>query len=127
MQQADQPVYDRSEQYEAIASGLLPGERIFAVYECVGQHGGFAAITSLRFIIQDNSIAGHHHAITSVPYGRITSVSAVGTKARIGRAVPSSSIAVIAGTHTFLAEFQGDDKAAHVHNVILHYIATPAA
>lgn len=126
MQQADQPVFDRAEQYEAVASGLLPGERIFAVYECVGQHGGFAAITSLRFIIQDHSIGGHHNAITSVPYTRITSVSAVANKARIGRAVPSSSIAVSTGHHTFLAELGGDEKAAHVHNVVLHYIASPA-
>jgi len=117
------PVFDKQDQYDKITSGLMPGEQIFAVYDCVGAGTGFMGVTDKRLILQDNSFVGKKVAVTSIPYSRITSVSVVSDKSRMGRFFSTSSIAVtVSGAKVYEADFRGDEKAAHVHNVVLHYI-----
>ncbi|NRQ39222.1 hypothetical protein HII36_46485 [Nonomuraea sp. NN258] len=89
--------YDRQEQLAQIQSGLMPGEQIIAVYDAIGAGTGFLGLTDRRVIVQDKSFAGNFFS--------------------------SGSIAVHVGTHTYEVEFRGDNKAHHVHNVILHFIA----
>ncbi|WP_131742291.1 PH domain-containing protein [Actinomadura roseirufa] len=120
---SNQIPHDRSGQLKQIESGLLPGEQIIAVYDATGAGTGFLGLTDRRVIIQDKSFAGKKYAITSVPYARITSVSVVSNKSWAGSYFSSGSIAINVGAHTYEVEFRGDDKAHHVHNVILQYIA----
>jgi hypothetical protein len=115
--------YDHKEQYNQIKSGLLDGEEIIAVYDAVGAGTGFIGLTNRRVIVQDKSFVGKRVAITSVPYSKVSSVSVVSNKSWAGSFFSSGTIAINVGTHTYEVEFRGDQKAHHVHNVILHYIS----
>lgn len=116
-------VYDRKEQFQQIQSGLLEGEQIIAVYDAIGTGTGFIGLTNRRVIIQDKSFVGKKIAITSIPYSKITSVSVVSNKSWGGSFFSTGAIAIHVGSHTYEVEFRGSEKAHHVHNVILHYIA----
>ena len=115
--------YDRKEQLRQIESGLMPGEEVIAVYDAIGTGTGFIGVTTRRVIVQDKSFVGKKVAITSIPYGKITSVSVVSNKSWGGSFFSTGSIAIHVGTHTYEVEFRGSDKAHHVHNVVLHYIS----
>lgn len=115
--------YDRKEQFQQIQSGLLDGEQIIAVYDAVGTGTGFIGLTDRRVIIQDRSFVGKRHAITSIPYSKITSVSVVSNKSWGGSFFSTGAIAIHVGTHTYEVEFRGAQKSHHVHNVILHHIS----
>jgi hypothetical protein len=114
--------FDRREQLEKIQSGLLPGESIIAVYDAKGVGTGFIGVTDRRIILQDNSFVGKKIALTSIPYSKISSVSAVSNKSFAGSFFSSGEIAIHVGTHTYTVEFRDDHKGKHVHDVILHYI-----
>lgn len=111
--------HDKLEQLEQIQAGLQAGETIVAVYDCIGAGTGFVGITSKRVILQDKSFAGKKVAITSVPYTQIRSVSMVSDKSMLGKHFSSSSIAIDAGGTIHEAEFRGEAKAKHIHDVIL--------
>lgn len=115
--------FDRQDQLQQIQSGLLPGERIIAVYDAIGVGTGFIGLTDRRVIIQDKSFVGKKVAITSIPYPRITSVSVVSNKSWAGSFFSSGSIAINVGAQTYEVDFRGSQKSQHVHNVIMHYIA----
>ncbi|ABG92333.1 MULTISPECIES: PH domain-containing protein [Rhodococcus] len=116
-----QPIFDKREQLAQIQSGLLQGESVIAVYDCIGTGTGFVALTDRRVILQDRSFVGNKTAITSIPYGKIRSVSVVSNKSWAGAFFSGGSIAIDAGkVHT--AEFRGMDKSRHVHDVILWHI-----
>ncbi|MEU4326925.1 PH domain-containing protein [Nonomuraea dietziae] len=115
--------FDRQEQLQQIQSGLLPGEQVIAVYDAIGAGTGFLGLTDRRVIVQDKSFVGKKVAITSIPYARISAVSVVSNKSFAGSFFSSGAIAIHVGTHTYEVEFRGENKAHHVHNVILHYIA----
>ncbi|GAA0803074.1 PH domain-containing protein [Spirilliplanes yamanashiensis] len=116
-------IYDHKDQLKQIRSGLLEGEQIIAVYDAVGVGTGFIGLTDRRVIVQDKSFVGKKVALTSIPYARITSISVVSDRSWGGSFFSSSAIAIHVGTHTYEVEFRGDQKAHHVHNVVLHYIS----
>ena len=120
------PVVDKPEQLEQIQQGILNGETIIAVYDCIGAGTGFIGITNLRVVIQDKSFVGKRTAITSIPYRNIRSVSLLSNKSWAGQFFSSSSIAINAGSTTYEADFRGNDKAHHVHTVILEHITAPS-
>jgi PH (Pleckstrin Homology) domain-containing protein len=120
---ASTATYDRKEQLRQIESGLLAGEEVIAVYDAIGAGTGFIGVTTRRVIVQDKSFVGKKVAITSIPYSKVTSVSVVSNKSWGGSFFSSGAIAIHVGTHTYEVEFRGDQKAHHVHNVILHYIS----
>jgi hypothetical protein len=117
-----EPIFDRRDQLETVQSGLLQGEEVLAVYDCVGAGTGFLGLTTLRIVLQDKSFVGKKNAITSIPYRRIRSVSVVSDKSIGGKFFSSSSIAIDAGGTTHQADFRGDDKALNAHNMVLWYI-----
>ncbi|WP_199438861.1 PH domain-containing protein [Umezawaea beigongshangensis] len=118
----DKPVFDKREQYEQIASGLLDGEQILAVYDAIGAGTGFLGLTNLRVVVQDKSFVGKKVALVSLPYQRISSVAVLSNKSFGGSFFSTSSIAITSGTHVHEVEFRGHDKAHHAHNVILWHI-----
>jgi len=115
--------YDRRDQYQQIVSGLLPGEKVIAVYDATGVGTGFIGLTDRRVIIQDRSFVGKRVAITSIPYSKVTAVSVVSNKSWAGSFFSSGVIAIHVGTHTYEVEMRGVEKTQHVHNLILHYSA----
>jgi hypothetical protein len=114
-----QIVHDRPEQLEQIRAGLLQGETVYAVYDCIGVGTGFVGITNMRIILQDKSFVGNKLAIVSVPYKNIRSVSMLSNKSMLGRFASSSSIGIDTGGSIREADFRGDDKAKHAHDLIL--------
>jgi hypothetical protein len=115
--------YDRREQYQQIVSGLLPDEKVIAVYDAIGVGTGFIGLTDKRVILQDKSFVGKRVAITSIPYGKVTAVSLVSDKSWAGNFFSTGKIAIHVGTHTYEIDVRGVDKTQHIHNVILHYAA----
>jgi hypothetical protein len=116
------PTFDKQDQYDKVASGLLNGERVIAVYDAKGGGTGFIGVTDKRVIIQDNSFAGKKVALTSLPYNRISSVSFVSDKSMLGKFSSSSAIAVTVGAVSHEVEFRGEEKARHCHDVILQHM-----
>lgn len=114
--------YDKRDQYDKVASMLLQGERILAVYDCVGVGTGFVGLTDKRVVLQDNSFVGKQVALTSLPYSKITSVAFVADRSMLGKFASSSTVAIAVGTHIHEASFRGDDKARYVHDVVLHHL-----
>jgi hypothetical protein len=114
-----QPVFDKQEQYDRIAEGLLPGEQILYVYDAIGAGTGFIGVTDRRIVIQDNSFVGKKTALTSVPYTRVNAVSFVSDKSMFGKFASSSTIALFAGGQTYEVQFRGDEKAKHIHDAVL--------
>ncbi|MEV7646891.1 PH domain-containing protein [Arthrobacter sp. NPDC089319] len=115
----NQIVHDRPEQLALIQAGLLQGEIVYAVYDCIGVGTGFVGITDKRVVIQDKSFVGGKMAITSVPYKNIRSVSMVSNKSMLGKFASTSSIAINTGGGVQQADFRGDEKARHAHDLIL--------
>ena len=116
-------IFDSREQHDQVASGLLDGETIIAVYDAVGVGTGFLGLTDRRVILQDKSFAGKRVAITSIPYAKVSAVSVVSNKSWAGKFFSSGTIAIHVGTHTYEVEMRGSEKTHHAHNVILHYAA----
>jgi hypothetical protein len=120
---ADQDVvYDQKDQLDQVRDGLLDGEKIYAVYDAVGTGTGFLAITDRRVVLQDRSFVGKRVALTSIPYGRITSVSVVSDKAWGGSFFSTSTIAIATSHATHEIAFRGADKAHHAHNLVLWHM-----
>jgi hypothetical protein len=111
--------FDKAEQFDKISQGLLPGEQIYAVYDAIGAGTGFIGLTSLRVVLQDNSFVGKKVALTSVPYDKVSAVSYVSDKSMFGKFASTSSIAITAGGKVYEVDFRGDEKARHVHDVVL--------
>ena len=122
MTQTPEPVFDKKEQFEQIRSGLMDGEKIYAVYDATGAGTGFIAATDRRVVVQDKSFAGKKVALVSLPYSRINSVAVTSNKSLMGGFFSSSSIAVNSGNALHEVEFRGQDKAHHMHNLILWHI-----
>ena len=122
MTQTSEPVFDKKEQFEQIRSGLMDGEKIYAVYDATGAGTGFIAATDRRVVVQDKSFAGKKVALVSLPYSRINSVAVTSNKSLMGGFFSSSSIAVSSGNALHEVEFRGQDKAHHMHNLILWHI-----
>jgi hypothetical protein len=119
MTEQQQVVFDQQGQLDKIVAGLMQGEQVIAVYDAIGAGTGFIGLTNKRVVIQDNSYVGKKIALTSVPYSRIVSVSFVSNKSFAGRFFSSSTISIVTSSGAHEVEFRGDDKAKHVHDLVL--------
>jgi hypothetical protein len=119
-----EPVYDKKDQLDKIASGLIPGEQIEAVLDMKGGGTGFIGITNKRVIIYDKAFMRKMKAIVSVPYSRVNSIATEDESGLLsGRGFFSSSKMILATSHgEFEFEFRGADKAHLAHNLILGHI-----
>jgi hypothetical protein len=115
-----EPFYDRKDQLQQVQSALLPGERLFAVYDAKGLATGYIALTDRRVIIADKSFVGRAVALVSMPYRSVSSVAVVSNAKFAGNFFSTSSIIVTSagGVHHEI-EFRGEDKARHAHDFIL--------
>lgn len=120
----EQVIFDKKEQLEKIEAGLLPGERVEAVFDMKGGGTGFIGITSKRVIVYDKAFLRRMKAVVSIPYSRIYTVAAEDDSGLLtGRGFWSSSKVVLTTGHGELEfEFRGADKAHVAHNLILRHI-----
>ena len=113
--------FDKKEQLDKIASGLMHGEQIYAVFDMKGGGTGFLGVTSMRLVIYDKAFMRKMKAIVSIPLDKIQTLAAQDDSGLFtGRGFFSSSVLVVTtshGLHEF--EFRGADKAHHAHQLIL--------
>lgn len=121
--QVDGVIYDRRDQLEQIQSGLIQGERLYAVYDAKGAGTGFIGVTDRRVIIQDRSFVGKKVALVSLPYNRISSVAVVSDKSFMGNFFGTTAIGITALDGRYHeVDFRGTDKARYVHDMCLWHI-----
>ena len=121
-QSAVKVAFDKQDQLAQIQGTLLPGETLYAVYDCTGAGTGFVAVTNFRVILQDKSFVGKMVAVTSVPYRQVQSISIVSNKSAMGSFFSSGSLAITAGGKDHVAEFRGTEKVKHIHDVVMHHL-----
>lgn len=111
--------HDRPDQLEKVRAGLLSGEVLKVVFDCIGVGTGFVGLTDKRVVLQDNSFVGKKQAITSLPLRTIQSVSFVSDRSVFGQYLSSSTVAISVGGLTRTATFRGEEKARFIHDSIL--------
>jgi len=111
--------HDRGDQLRQVQEALLDGETVVAVYDAIGQGTGFIGLTSHRVILQDKSFLGKRIAMTSIPYSRISGVSVISNASMAGGFFSTGTVALLVGTHIYEIEMRGNEKARHVHDVVL--------
>ncbi len=115
-----QPHVDKQEQYDQVATGLLPGETVWAVFDCKGLGAGFVGVTDRRLVFQDKSAVGNQVTLTSVPYRVISSVGFASDKEMLTSG--TSTVVVTYSGGGMQATFRGHDKARYVHDAVLRQI-----
>jgi len=120
-QQQPQVYFDKKEQFDKIASSLLQGEQIYAVFDMKGGGTGFLGVTNKRLVIYDKAFLRKMKAIVSIPLNRIQTIAAQDESGLFtGRSFFSSSVLVVTTSHDqHEFEFRGADKAHHAHQLIL--------
>ena len=119
-----EPMYDKQEQYDKIAAGLIEGEVIHAVYDMKGGGTGFLGITNRRLVFYDKSFLGKQKAMVTVPYSRIVSVASKDDSGLLSRGgfFTSSVLTVRTQGADYAFEFRGPDKAHEAYKHIVPYI-----
>jgi hypothetical protein len=107
--------FDKQEQLERIQSDLIPGERLFFVFDCKGAGTGYVGVTDRRLVFQDKTFMHKHSSIVTVPFSKITAVAAEDS----GHVFKTSKLAIVAGAQTYEFEFRSDEKAHKAYRLIL--------
>jgi hypothetical protein len=112
------PVYDNETQYRQIVAYLLPGETLYAVYDCKGIGTGFVGITDRRLIFYDQGIIAKKRMMVSLPYQNILGVAV----ADEGMIFQSGEIIILTAFGRFAFEFRGPDRADWIYRFLLGQI-----
>lgn len=116
-----EPIFDKQDQLVRIKAYCLPGEVIYAVFDCKGAGTGFVGITDQRVIFFDQGILIKHKSMVSLPYERIYGIAA----ADDGLIFKTSTITLLTGAGNFPFEFRGSDKAQMAYQYIIRKILKP--
>ena len=113
--------YDNKSQLERIQGGLVPGERLYAVYDMRGGQTGFVGLTDRRVILQDEGIIRKRKSIVSIPYSHIAMLASKDE----GRAIRASSelTIVTSAGREFDLQFRSGDKAERAYSLIIEHLA----
>ena len=113
-------IFDQQNQVEQILPWLLEGEELFCVFDCKGSGTGFIAVTDKRLMFYDKAFLKKRKALTSLPYGRVTSVSSIDE----GRGLfgTTSELVVKAGSDEYEFEFRGGEKAQTAYHLIMKHL-----
>lgn len=109
-------VFDKRDQLDQVLPFILPGERLYAVFDCRGRGTGFIALTDRRLVFYDKAFLGNRKALTSIPYRQISALSSVDEG---GILRSSSHLVVTASGQAYEFEFGGGEKAQRAYAIIL--------
>ena len=98
------PVFDKQEQYDAMVPMILPGETLHAVYDLKGAGTGFIGVTTKRIIFYDKNFLGRRKAMTSVPFSKVTALSAIDEGGLFSK---TSELVLKTGSEAYDFEFRG--------------------
>ena len=116
------PIFDNKGQLDRIKAYLIPGEDLYAVFDCKGGGTGFVGITDRRIIFFDQGILLKKTSMVSIPYNQVVGVAS-GDE---GVIFQTSEITLITGAGKFSFEFRGGDKAHKAYAYIMSQILTQA-
>jgi hypothetical protein len=112
-------IFDNKSQYDRIAAYVIPGENIYAVFDCKGGGTGFVGITDRRVIFYDQTgVVSKKKAMISIPYNQIIGVSSEDE----GTIFKTSEVTLITAAGKFSFEFRGGDKAHSAYTYIMSQI-----
>ena len=122
---AQEVIFDKKDQLDKVWDWILPGETLYAVYDCKGAGTGFIGITDRRIIFYDKRFIGKKKAMVSVPHSQIAAVSSEDKSNLLtGRGFFSSSTIGIhtTGNAYYEFEFRGADKAHEAYQFIMPHL-----
>lgn len=111
--------YDKKEQMEKIASLVIPGEQLLAVYDMKGGGTGYIGITDLRIIFMDQSFIRKTKALVTVPFTKLTVIGVEDTGRTLNPFGATSKLIIAAGSHDWEFEFRSNDKAHRAYSLIM--------
>jgi hypothetical protein len=111
--------YDNKSQYERIKAYGIPGEKLFAVYDCKGGGTGFVGITDQRVIFYDQGVLFKKKTMVSIPYNRVVGIA---SRDEGGVIFKTSEITLITAAGSFSFEFRGADKAHKAYQYMMNQI-----
>jgi uncharacterized protein (UPF0248 family) len=115
-------VYDNEGQFRRIAAYIIPGENLYAVYDCKGAGTGFVGISDQRIIFYDQGFFLKKKSMVSIPYHQIIGVAS----ADEGIIFQTSELVLITAAGRFSFEFRGADKAHWAYQFILNQVMNKA-
>jgi len=115
--------YDNKKQLDRIQAYVIPGETLYAVFDCKGAGTGFVGITDQRVIFYDQGVVLRKKAMVSIPYNRVIGVA---SKDEGGIVFKTSEITLLTASGRFSFEFRGADKAHWAYRFIMHQILNQA-
>lgn len=107
-------VYDSEEQYMRVLAYLIPGETLFAVYDCKGAGTGFLGITDQRLLFYDLGTIIKNRNMISIPYNQITVIAV----ADEGVVFQSGQLTVFTASGKFEYQFTSPEKTRWVYQFI---------
>lgn len=113
-----QPYYDNKNQFERISAYLIPGESIYAVFDCKGGGTGFVGITDQRVMFYDQGVFLKKKSMISIPYNQVIGIASVDE----GLIFQTSEITLITAAGRFNFEFRGGEKAHQAYTYIMNQI-----
>ena len=122
---AQEVIFDKQDQLDKVWDWVIPGETLYAVYDCKGAGTGFVGITDRRIIFYDKRFLGKKKAMVTVPHSQIAAISSEDKSNLLtGRGFFSSSTI---GVHTtgnayYEFEFRGADKAHEAYQFIMPHL-----
>ena len=122
---AQEVIFDKQDQLDKVWDWILPGETLYAVYDCRGAGTGFIGITDRRIIFYDKRFIGKKKAMVSVPHSQVAAVSSEDKSNLLtGRGFFSSSTIGIhtTGNAYYEFEFRGADKAHEAYQFIMPHL-----
>jgi len=111
--------YDKQSQYQRIKAYGVPGEKLFAVYDCKGAGTGFVGITDQRVIFYDQGTLLKKKMMISIPYNQVIGIA---SRDEGGVLFKTSEITLITAAGHFSFEFRGADKAHEAYQHIMNQI-----
>ena len=115
--------YDNAKQLKRIQAYVIPGETLYAVFDCKGAGTGFVGITDQRLIFYDQGVILKKKSMVSIPYNRIV---AVASRDDGGVVFKTSEVIIFTSAGRFSFEFRGADKAHWAYRFILNQILNQA-
>jgi len=98
-----------------LQADLIPGEKLFFVYDLKGSGSGYLGVTDRRLVFQDRTLMHKHESIVTIPFSKITAVAAEDE----GHILKTSKLAVYVGEKEYEYEFRSSEKAHKAYRTIL--------
>ena len=106
--------YDKEDQYMRVLAYLVPGETLYAVYDCKGAGTGFIGVTDQRVLFYDQGTLIKNRSMVSIPYNQIVVIAT----ADEGVVFQSCQLNIMTAAGKFEFQFTSPEKTRWVYQFI---------